>query len=63
MDISGVILAVSLVAALSNGIGMGVMYLKYVKTMKNLILSVRVNEHGDVEISDDILHVSPVKKR
>lgn len=52
MDITGIITIVSVVMAVSNGIGMVLMYLRYIEVTRNAIMTIRATEEGLVEIMD-----------
>ncbi len=52
MDITGIITIVSVVLAVSNGIGMVFMYIRYIEVTRNVIMTIRATEEGFVEIMD-----------
>ena len=52
MDITGIITILSMVMAVSNGIGMVFMYLRYIEVTRNAIMTIRTTEEGLVEIID-----------
>jgi len=61
MDITGIITIVSMGMAVSNGIGMVLMYLRYIEITRNAIMTIRATEEGLVEIID-LLPVSQAGK-
>lgn len=52
MGISDIITVVSVVVAISNGIGLVFMYIRYIRVTKNAIMSLRATEEGLIEIID-----------
>ena len=61
MDITGIITIISMVMAVSNGIGMVLMYLRYIEITRNAIMTIRATEEELVEITD-LLPVSQAGK-
>ena len=52
MNISEIITVISLVVAMANGIGMILMYLRYIRIIRGSFATLRVTESGEVEIVD-----------
>lgn len=61
MDITGIITIVSVIMTVSNGIGMILMYLRYIEVTRNAIMTIRATEEGHVDIMD-LLPLSNVRK-
>jgi hypothetical protein len=54
MEVSWIITGVSVVVAVSNGIGMVCMYLRYIRMTRNAIMTLKATEEGLVEIIDHL---------
>jgi len=52
MGIPDIVAVISVVVAISNGIGLICMYLRYIRVTKNAIMSLRATEEGLIEIID-----------
>lgn len=62
MEITGIITIVSVVVAVSNGIGMVCMYLRYIRLARNAIMTLKATEEGLVEIIDLLPITLPEKQ-
>lgn len=52
MNVSGIITVISLIIAISNGIGMILMYLRYVEVTRGAFAVLRATTEGEIEIGD-----------
>ena len=52
MNITEIITVISLVVASANGIGMILMYLRYIRIIRGSFAVLHANEKGEVEILD-----------
>ena len=52
MNPLSIITAISLVVAISNGIGLILMYLRYVEVVRGTFAAIRTTKEGEVEIVD-----------
>ena len=52
MNIMSIIMVISLVAAIANGIGMILMYLRYIQIIRGSFAALRATPDGEVEIVD-----------
>ena len=52
MNIPEIITVISLVVAMANGIGMILMYLRYIRVIRGSFAVLHANEEGEVEIMD-----------
>lgn len=52
MNLMNIVVVASAVMAVANGAGMILMYLRYAQTARNVIMSIRAKESGEVEILD-----------
>ena len=62
MNLMSIVTVVSLVVAISNGIGMILMYLRYAKVIRGAIMAVRTSEGGEVEIVDLLSDISRISR-
>jgi len=52
MNLMSIITVVSLVMALSNGIAMILMYLRYASVVRGAFMAIKANKTGEIEIVD-----------
>jgi len=52
MNLMNITTVISLVLTIGNGLAMTLMYFRYVKTVRELIMAVRTNRNGEVEIRE-----------
>lgn len=52
MNLMSIITVISLVIAIANGIGMALMYMRYIQVIRGSFAALRITKDGEVEIVD-----------
>jgi hypothetical protein len=62
MNLMSIVTVVTLIIGLSNGIGIVLMYLRYVTVIRGAIMAVRATDGGEVEILDLLSDFSKISR-